>query len=87
MRTTHFIWSMFVDAFANAGVTSPKGGVRTHLLLHSLAVDMLNRGNSLDEVGDVLRHRSRATTVIYARHGIEALRPLARPWPVQGEPR
>ncbi len=87
LRTTHFIWSMLVDAFAKSGVTSPKGEVRTHLLRHSLAVDMLNRGNSLDEVGDVLRHRSRATTVIYARHGIEALRPLARPWPVQGESR
>ncbi len=84
-RTTYFIRSMLVDAFAKAGVTPPKGGVRTSLLRHSLAVNMLNRGNSLDEVGDVLRHRSRTTTTIYARHGIEALRPLARPWPVQGE--
>ena len=86
-RTTRFIRSMLIDAFARAGVTLPKGGVRTHLLRHSLAVNMLNRGNSLDEVGDVLRHRSRMATTIYARHGIEALRPLARPWPVQGEPR
>ena len=86
-RTTQFIRSMLVDAFARAGVTLPEGGVCTHLLRHSLAVNMLNRGNSLDEVGDVLRHRSRMATTIYARHGIEALRPLARPWPVQGEPR
>ena len=86
-RTPHFIRSMLVDAFARAGVTPPNGRVRAHLLRHSLAVDMLNCGNSLDEVGDVLRHRSRTTTTIYARHGIEALRPLARPWPVQGEPR
>ena len=86
-RTTHFIRSMLVDACAKAGVTLPKGRVRAHLLRHSLAVNMLNRGNSLDEVGDVLRHRSRMATTIYARHGIEALRPLARPWPVQGEPR
>ena len=86
-RTPHFIRSMLVDAFARAGVTPPDGRVRAHLLRHSLAVDMLNCGNSLDEVGDVLRHRSRTTTTIYARHGIEALRPLARPWPVQGEPR
>ena len=86
-RTTHFIHSMLATAFAKAGVTPPEGGVRTNLLRHSLAVNMLNCGNSLDEVGDVLRHRSRATTTIYARHGIEALRPLARPWPVQGETR
>ena len=87
LRTTHFILSMLVDAFAKAGVAPPKGEVRTQLLRHSLAVNMLNRGNSLDEVGDVLRHRSRTTTTIYARHGIKALRSLARPWPVQGEPR
>lgn len=87
LRTTQFIWSMLVDAFARSGVTPPGGRVRVHLLRHSLAVAMLDLGNSLDEVGDVLRHRSRATTTIYARHGIEALRPLARTWPVQGEPR
>ncbi len=87
LRTTHSIRSMLIDAFAKAAMTPPKGGGRTHLLRHALAVDMLNRGNSLDEVGDVLRHRSRTATTIYARHGIEALRPLARPWPVQGEPR
>lgn len=85
-RTTHFIHGMLVDAFARAGVTPPGGAVRANLLRHSLAVAMLNHGNSLDEVGEVLRHRSRAATTIYARHGIEALRPLARAWPVQGEP-
>ena len=36
-RTTRFILSMLVDAIAKAGVTSPKGGVRTHLLRHYLA--------------------------------------------------
>ena len=86
-RTPHFIQSMLVDAFARAGVTPPDGRVHAHVLRHSLAVNMLNRGNSLDEVGDVLRHRSRTTTTIYAHHGTEALRPLARTWPVQGEPR
>ena len=86
-RTTHFIRNMLVGAFARSGVTPPGGRVRAHLLRHSLAVAMLDLGNSLDEVGDVLRHRSRAATTIYARHGIEALRPLARTWPVQGEPR
>ncbi|MCY4240741.1 MAG: tyrosine-type recombinase/integrase [Rhodobacter sp.] len=86
-RTTHFIQGMLAGAFARAGVTPPKGGARAHLLRHSLAVAMLDHGNSLDEVGHVPRHRSRATTTIYARHGIEALRPLARAWPVRGEPR
>ena len=65
----------------------PRGEVRSHLLRHSLAVDMLGRGASLDEIGDVLRHRSRITTTIYARYDIDALRCLARPWPVQGDVR
>ena len=74
-------------AFARAGLEPPRGEVRTHLLRHSLAVGMLGKGASLDEVGDVLRHRKRTTTTIYARYDIEALRPLARPWPVRGEVR
>ena len=32
-----------------------RGEVRTHLLRHSLAVGMLGKSASLDEVGDVLR--------------------------------
>ena len=72
-------------AFARTDLKPPRGEVRTHLLRHSLAVGMLGDGASLDEVGDVLRHRESTTTTIYARYDIEALRPLARPWPVRGE--
>ena len=74
-------------AFERTDLKPPRGEVRSHLLRHSLAVDMLGRGASLDEVGDVLRHRSRTTTTIYARYDIDALRSLARPWPVQGDVR
>ncbi len=73
------------EAFARTGMKPPEGGIRSHLLRHSLAVDMLGRGASLDEVSDVLRHRSRQTTTNYARYDIEALRSVARPWPVPGE--
>ena len=48
-------------------------------------MEMLRKGASLDEIGDVLRHRSRMTTTIYARHDIEALRSIARRWPVGGD--
>lgn len=73
------------EAFARTGLKPPEGGPRSHLLRHSLAVDMLGRGASLHEVSDVLRHRSRKTTTTYARYDIEALRSVARPWPVPGE--
>lgn len=58
--------------------------VGSHLLRHSLATQLVNTGASLDEVGDLLRHRSRTSTMIYARLDIEGLRSLAMPWPVVG---
>jgi site-specific recombinase XerD len=45
---------------------------------------MLRAGASLAEVGQVLRHRHPDTTAIYAKVDTEALRALARPWPVTG---
>ena len=80
-----FIRRMLRDAFAKAGLAVPEGGVRCHMLRHSLAVRLLDRGASLEQAGDVLRHRLVRTTTIYARYGPGPLRPLARPWPAQGE--
>jgi site-specific recombinase XerD len=42
---------------------------------------MLRQGASLEEIGDVLAHRSPDTTRIYAKVDLESLRPLAMPWP------
>lgn len=58
--------------------------VGSHLLRHSLAVQLVNAGASLDEIGDVLRHRSRSSTMVYARLDIDGLRSIAQPWPVAG---
>lgn len=58
--------------------------VGSHVLRHSLATQLVNAGASLDEVGDVLRHRSRTSTMIYARLDIDGLRSVAQPWPVAG---
>ena len=49
---------------------------------HSLAMDLLQGGTPLADIGNLLRHGSAETTTLYARHDIQALRPLARPWPV-----
>ena len=32
-------------------------------------------------IAQAMRHRSHGVTAIYARAGIDRLRPLARPWP------
>jgi integrase/recombinase XerD len=71
-------------AFKETGLEPPQKYVGSHLLRHSLATDMLRKGASLDEIGDVLRHRSRASTAIYARHDIEGLRSIACDWPIAG---
>jgi site-specific recombinase XerD len=52
-----------------------------HLLRHSLATNLLRRGASLGEIGQLLRHRQPTTTQIYAKVDITALRGIALPWP------
>ena len=66
-------------ALTKAGVASARKGA--HLLRHSLATDMLRKGASLDEIGEILRHKSPDSTVIYAKVDLKALRALALPWP------
>jgi site-specific recombinase XerD len=75
------------DAFDRTRLKPPQKYVGSHLLRHSLATDMLRKGASLDEIGDVLRHRSRMTTTIYAKYEIDALRSIARRWPVRSDVR
>jgi len=72
------------DAFAKTGLTPPMPYVGSHILRHSLATTLVQRGASLEEIGDMLRHRSRASTLIYAKLDIEGLRSIAQPWPVAG---
>lgn len=52
-----------------------------HLLRRSLATQMLRRGASLSQIGQVLRHQLAQTTEIYAKVDLTALRALAQPWP------
>lgn len=55
-------------------VSERKGG---YLFRHTLATEMLGRGASLREIGEVLRHRKADTTWIYAKVDFAALRNLA----------
>jgi integrase/recombinase XerD len=52
-----------------------------HRLRHTLASDLLRAGNSLPQIGQVLRHRSQLSTAIYAKVDTARLRDVARPWP------
>ena len=57
------------------------GSFGAHRLRHTAGTEMLRAGASLPEVAQVLRHRSVATTAIYAKVDFLALRELAMPWP------
>lgn len=72
------------DAFARTGLKPPAPYVGSHILRHSLAANLARRGAALEEIGDMLRHRSRASTMLYARLDIDGLRSIAQPWPVAG---
>jgi site-specific recombinase XerD len=73
------ICSLVDKALERAGVESKYRG--SHLFRHSLATLMLQRGASLPEIGDLLRHRRPDTTRIYAKVDLVSLRSIALPWP------
>jgi integrase len=52
-----------------------------HRLRHSAACAMIGAKVPMASIAQAMRHRSQGVTAIYARAGIDRLRPLARPWP------
>jgi site-specific recombinase XerD len=68
---------------ARAAQRAGLGTVHAHRLRHAVATGLLDGGASLDEIGQLLRHRSRASTAIYAKVDQPRLAQLARPWPRQ----
>jgi len=68
------------QACSRAGI----GPFGPHRLRHAVACDLLADGASLEEIGQLLRHRSQRATLIYAKADIAAMRALARPCPSAG---
>lgn len=66
-------------AFKHSALTVPSCG--THILRHTLATKLLQKGAKLKEIADVLRHRSIETTNIYTKVDFKALAEVALPWP------
>lgn len=75
--TTGGVTQVVFAAARRAGL----GPIHAHRLRHTAATSMLRAGASLEEIGQVLRHRQALTTAIYAKVDRDALRQIARPWP------
>jgi integrase len=73
------IYTIVRRALIRAGIDSARKG--SHLFRHTLATELLRQGASLDEIGELLRHRSPNTTAVYAKVDLTALRTLALTWP------
>jgi site-specific recombinase XerD len=77
-KTSAAVDTVVARAFKRAGIASPSTG--SHQFRHALASELLRRGASLGEIGDLLRHRNIQTTTIYAKVDLPALKTLAQPW-------
>jgi integrase/recombinase XerD len=80
-KSTEILRWILKNAYDATGISPPQSYIGTHILRHSLATDMLRKGASFADIGDVLRHRSPLTTTIYAQHDVDALRSISRSWP------
>jgi site-specific recombinase XerD len=58
--------------------------VGAHGLRRALAGELLRRGAGLVAISQVLRHQDLATTAVYAKVDLVALRQVAQPWPGAG---
>lgn len=78
-KSQQAVCSIVQHALARAAIDAPRKGA--HQFRHTLATEMLKRGASLSEIGELLRHQNPQTTTIYAKVDLVSLRTLALPWP------
>ena len=64
---------------AQAGVTAPSNG--THTFRHAFGTRLLQHGQSLKTIADLLGHRSLNSTAIYTKVDSDTLHSVGRPWP------
>lgn len=78
-QSSQAIVSVVRHTIIRAGIKAPTKGA--HQFRHALATEMLRHGASLTQIGEILRHRSTQTTMIYTKVDLDALRTLALSWP------
>ena len=77
--TVPVLRGMMRAVWRRAGFSGKFSG--THILRHSVATRMKQKGASLKSIADVLGHQSIQTTTRYAQVDLPALRAVAQPWP------
>jgi integrase/recombinase XerD len=75
----HAISGVVQRGLRRCGIELPRPGA--HLLRHTLASHLVQKGASLKEVADLLRHHHVNSASVYAHIDLPALQALAQPWP------
>lgn len=66
------------SALRRAGIKAQRNGA--HQFRHALAIELLRSGSSLEEISEVLRHRTIRSTTVYAKVDFVSLRSMGLPW-------
>lgn len=75
----HAISDVIKRALRDCAIQVPRPGA--HLLRHTLASHLVQKGATLKEVADLLRHRHLNSAAVYAHVDVRRLRSVAQPWP------
>jgi integrase/recombinase XerD len=77
--TSNTVRAVAIRAFCRCGFDPKWKG--SHILRHTVATQLHQRGSTLKEVADLLGHRSIETSAVYAKVNLPALAAVAMPWP------
>ncbi len=79
LRSASTLSLIVAQRMAQAGVSKPKAG--THTFRHGFASRMLQQGQSIKTIADLMGHRNINTTFIYTKVDLKTLRQLPLDWP------
>lgn len=79
LRSPSVISEMVHQRLIQAGVNNPHKG--SHIFRHAFATRMLQRGQSLKSIADLLGHRNINATFVYTKVDLEGLRQAILEWP------
>ncbi|MDX2105830.1 MAG: site-specific integrase [Candidatus Melainabacteria bacterium] len=79
MKSQESFCAVVRRAMERARIRSPKKGA--HQFRHGLATELLRKGASIPEIGELLGHQQQRSTMIYAKVDLKSLRKLAMKWP------